>query len=37
MVPAIISGWDLDTQQRLFKPTMKFNAIQPMAKVLVSY
>jgi hypothetical protein len=33
MVHAIISEWDLDAQQGLFKPTMKFNAIQPMIEV----
>jgi hypothetical protein len=33
MVPTIIFRWDLDAQQGLFKPTMKFNAIQPMVEV----
>lgn len=33
MVPIVLSGWDLDAQQGLFKFTMKSNAIQAMAKV----
>jgi len=33
MVPAIISEWDLDAQQGLFKLKMKFNAVQVKAEV----
>jgi hypothetical protein len=34
VVLAVLSGWDLDAQQRLFKLTMKSNASQAMAKVM---
>jgi hypothetical protein len=34
VVLAILSSWDLDAQQRLFKLTMKSNAFQAMAKVV---
>jgi hypothetical protein len=34
MVPTVLSGWDLDSQQRLFKLTMKSNAYQVMAKMV---
>jgi hypothetical protein len=30
----ILSGWDLDVQQGLFKLTMKSNAIQAMVEVV---
>jgi hypothetical protein len=33
MVPAIISEWELDAQQGLFKLKMKFNAVQAKAEV----
>jgi hypothetical protein len=35
LVPIVLSGWDLDAQQGLFKFTMKSNAIQAMVKVVV--
>ncbi len=35
MVPTIISCWDLDVQQGLFKLTMKSNVVQAMAKIIV--
>jgi len=35
MVPAILSCWDLDVQQGLFKLTMKLNDVQAMAEVVV--
>ncbi len=34
MVPTILSSWDLDVQQGLFKLTMESNTIQTMAKVM---
>jgi hypothetical protein len=34
MVPAILSGWDLDAQQGLFKLTIKSNTIQAMAEIV---
>jgi hypothetical protein len=34
MVLIILSSWDLDVQQNLFKFTMKFNGIQTMVEVL---
>jgi hypothetical protein len=33
MVPTIISKWDLDVQQGLFKLTMKPNVAQAMVEV----
>ncbi len=33
MVPAILSGWDFNAQQGLFKLMMKSNVAQVMAKV----
>jgi hypothetical protein len=33
IVLAILSGWDLDAQQGLFKLTMKSNFVQAMCKV----
>jgi hypothetical protein len=35
MVPTIISCWDLDVQQGLFKLTMKLNDVQAMVEVVV--
>jgi hypothetical protein len=35
MVPTILSYWDLDVQQGLFKLTMKSNNAQAMAEVVV--
>jgi hypothetical protein len=34
MVPTILSNWDLNVQQGLFKLTMKSNATQAMAKIV---
>jgi hypothetical protein len=34
MVPTILSSWDLDAQQGLFKLTMKSNATQAMVEVV---
>jgi hypothetical protein len=34
MVLAIISSWDLDVQQGLFKLTMKSNTAQAMVEVM---
>jgi hypothetical protein len=35
MVPTILSCWNLDVQQGFFELTMKSNAIQTMAKIVV--
>ncbi len=34
MVPTILSGWDLNAQQGLFKLTMKSNIVQAMVEVV---
>jgi hypothetical protein len=34
MVLTILSGWDLDVQQGLFKLTMKSNIVQTMVEVV---
>ncbi len=34
MVPAILSSWDLDAQQGLFKLTMESNATQAMVEIV---
>jgi hypothetical protein len=34
MVPTILSGWDLNAQQGLFKLTMKSNIVQAMFEVV---
>jgi hypothetical protein len=34
MAPTILSGWDLDAQQGLFKLTMKSNATQAMVEIV---
>jgi hypothetical protein len=34
-VPIVFSSWDFDAQQVFFKFTMKSNATQAMAKVVV--
>jgi hypothetical protein len=33
-IPSILSSWDLDVQQGLFKLTTKSNIVQAMAKVM---
>jgi len=35
MVPAILLGWGLNSQQGLFKLTMKSNITQGMAEIVV--